>query len=183
MPLATKTVSDLMVPVAQFAVVKAEDSVREAVRRLTKVFLREHDDERVRTILVVDEDQKLVGLLSFRKILKSLVPEALGTLRERLRSLGISTAFAEAGFEDLAGARAEFNARVMEEAQMQVKEIMTVVSRGVETDTPLVEAIRIKFKQDLQVLPVYQGDRLVGVLRDVELFLALAEALGIEGAP
>lgn len=180
MPLVKKTVSDLMVPVAQFPVVKADDSVKEAVRRLTKVFLRERDDERVRTILVVDEAQNVVGMLSFRKILRSLVPEALGKFSERLRALGISAAFAQAGFEELTTARAEFSERVVEEASMQVKEIMTTVHGGVQIDTPLPEAIRIKFKEDLQVVPVYRGDKLIGILRDVELFLALAEVLGID---
>lgn len=181
MPFLKKTVSDLMVPVAQFPVVKAEDSVREAVRRLAKVFLRESGDEaRVRTILVVDKAQNLVGILSFTKILKSLMPEALGKLSERVRMLGISAAFAEAGFEELAEVRAEFADRVMREAEMQVMEIMTKIKRHVEVDTPLTEAIRLKFKEDLQVLPVYQGDRLVGVLRDVDLFLALAEVLGVD---
>jgi CBS domain-containing protein len=182
MPFVKKTAGDVMVPVAQFPVVKEHDSVREAVRRLTKVFLHERDDERVRTILVVDGAQNLVGVLSFRKILRSLVPEALGKLSERLRMLGISVGFAEQGFEELAEARAEFSARVMEESGMQVKEIMTKVREVVQIDTPLVEAIKIKFKfkEDLQVLPVYKGDKLVGVLRDVELFLALAEVLGID---
>jgi predicted transcriptional regulator len=63
---------------------------------------------------------------------------------------------------------------------MQVAEIMTKIKRSVQIETPLVEAIRIKYKEDLDVLPVYSGERPVGVLRDVELFLALAEVLGIE---
>jgi len=180
MPFVKKTVSDVMVPLAQFPVVKEEDSVREAVRRLTKVFLRERDEAKVRTILVVDEAQHIVGMVSFRKILKSLVPEALGKLSERLRALGLSAAFAQAGFEDLAAARAEFSERVVEEASMQVANIMTKIKHSAQIDTPLVEALVIKYKENLDVLPVYSGDRPVGVLRDVELFLALAEVLGIE---
>jgi Mg/Co/Ni transporter MgtE len=66
-----------MVPVAQFPVVKAQDSVREAVRRLAKVFLREHDEAKIRMILVVDDAHHVVGMVRVRKILKSLVPEAL----------------------------------------------------------------------------------------------------------
>jgi predicted transcriptional regulator len=180
MPFVSKTISNVMVPLAQFPVVKAEDSVREAVRRLAKVFLREHDEAKIRTILVVDDAHHVVGMVSFRKILKSLVPEALGKLSERLRALGLQAAFAESGFEDLAAARAEFSERVVEEASMQVAEIMTKIKRSVQIETPLVEAIRIKYKEDLDVLPVYSGERPVGVLRDVELFLALAEVLGIE---
>jgi len=180
MPFIKKTVSDVMVPLAQLPVVKAEDSVRVAVRRLAKVFLSERDEAKVRTILVVDDAQHIIGMVSVRKILKSLVPEALGKLSERLRALGLYSAFAEAGFEDLAAARTEFSERVIEEASMQVKEIMTKIKRNVQMDTPLAEAIMIKYKEDLDVLPVYSGDRPVGVLRDVELFLALAEVLGIE---
>jgi L-lactate dehydrogenase len=45
--------------------------------------------------------------------------EALGTLSERLRMLGSSVTFAEAGFEELAEARTEFTARVMKESEMQ----------------------------------------------------------------
>ena len=180
MPFVSKTISDVMVPLAQFPAVRADDSVREPVRRLAKVFLRERDEEKVRTILVVDDAHHVVGMVSFRRILKSLVPEALGKLSQRLRVLGLYAAFAESGFEDLTAARAEFSERVVEEASMQVDEIMTKIKRSVQIDTPLVEAITIKYKEDLDVLPVYSGHRPVGVLWDVELFLALAEVLGIE---
>lgn len=85
-----------------------------------------------------------------------------GKLSRRLRSLGLSAAFAEAGFEELAGARAEFSERVIEEASIQVQEIMTKIKRSVQVETPLPEAIRIKYHDDLDVLPIYSGDKPVG---------------------
>ena len=40
-----------------------------------------------------------------------------------------------------------------------------------------MEALKTIYKNKITVVPVYEGDRLVGVLRDSDLFLAVADVL------
>jgi hypothetical protein len=46
-----------------------------------------------------------------------------------------------------------------------------------QADSDLLDAIKVKCSNKLTVLPVYDGEKLVGVLRDVDVFLAIAQIL------
>lgn len=187
MPIVSKKASDVMVPLADYPVVTVDDPLEKAVLRLSKEYLEPSSDVRHRTILVVDQDQHLVGILDFRTILESLVSWHAGDVLEGLDSLRVAAAFAEAGFGDLPVEVDDFNEKVKKKANVKVKELMLKVRGTVQADTDLLKAIRLKCKKKLTVLPVYDGDRLIGVLRDVDLFLAMAETLrarrnGLESA-
>jgi len=130
-----------------------------------------------RTILVVDSKGKLVGILDFRSILKVLIPEVAGGLSAKLEALGVSVAFAEASASPLDEARAQFNARVTRNAAVKVKDIMLKVKGTIQADADLLEALKLIFRHKITKLPVYEGNKLVGVLRDTDLFLAVADIL------
>jgi len=52
---------------------------------------------------------------------------------------------------------------------MQVKEIMTGNVEKVETDTPLTEVAQRMKTHDIGMLPVYDGDSLVGMITDRDI--------------
>jgi CBS domain-containing protein len=59
---------------------------------------------------------------------------------------------------------------------MKLKEIMTKNVEAVDPDTPIQEAAGRMRSLDVGVLPVFKGDRLVGMLTDRDLTLrAIAE--------
>lgn len=63
-------------------------------------------------------------------------------------------------------------------SKLQIKEIM---SRPVETttpDCPLEEAARLMLSKDVGCLPVMQGNALVGIITDTDIFEALVTLLG-----
>lgn len=177
MPLVQKKVSDLMVPLAEYPVVRTDHPLRKAVARLSKEYFEPTSEVRHRTILVVDENQRLVGILDFRTILQTLIPWGLWGLLAERSELGAAVALAEAGFEDLGVSREDFNQRVLNEADVPVKDIMLKIRGSIQADDDLLKALRTKIKKKLTVLPVYAGERLVGVIRDVDLFLQLAEIM------
>jgi predicted transcriptional regulator len=177
MPLVKKKVEDLMVPIEKYAVTTAESSLREAVSKLEEGFLKVDPSERHRTILVLDQSMKLVGIIDFRRIIEVLIPECSEKLRKKLEDLGLALRSIRSPLEDLEEAGAKFKNRVMNNAETRVADVMLRTRGSVQMGADLVEAIKIKCSNKLTVLPVYNGDKLVGVLRDVDVFLNIAEIL------
>jgi CBS domain-containing protein len=57
---------------------------------------------------------------------------------------------------------------------MKVREIMTAEPRTVAMETPLAATAALLLDGDCGLLPVVEGDRLVGVVTDRDMFIALA---------
>ena len=99
MPLRRK-VRDVMIPIERYAVVGPEATLREAVLSLRRSYCQVEDgfcaETGPRTILIVDTEGKLRGVLDFRTVLKVLVPEVAGKLSDKLAALEVSVVFAEA---------------------------------------------------------------------------------------
>jgi len=180
MPI-TKKVRDLLVPISEYAVTTLDKPLKEAVPALRKLYCEVEDGKCTeaghRTILVLDHAGKLVGILDFKSILKVLIPEIAGGLTAKLEALGVSIAFAQAGTADLDEARLGFRARVLKNSETQVGEIMLKIRGTIQADADLMDALKVIYTNKITVLPVYDGDRLVGVLRDSDLFLTVADIL------
>jgi CBS domain-containing protein len=180
MPI-TKKVRDLLVPISEYAVTTMDKPLREAVPALRKLYCEVEDGKCTeaghRTILVLDNAGKLVGILDFKSILKVLIPEIAGGLTAKLEALGVSIAFAQAGTADLDEARLSFRARVLKNAETQVGEIMLKIRGTIQADADLMEALKLIYANKITVLPVYDGDKIIGVLRDSDLFLTVADIL------
>lgn len=176
-----KKVKDLTIPLDRYSVVSPDNTLQEAVSSLRGSYCQLDTglctEAGPRAILVVDKKGKLVGILDFRAILKVLIPEVAGGLTRKLESLGVSIAFAEASASSLDEARAQFNARVTGNAAVQVKDIMLKIRGTIQADAELLEALKLIFRYKISKLPVYEGNKLVGVLRDTDLFLAVADIL------
>ena len=180
MPISMK-VRDLMVPIGDYAVTTADKTLGEAVPTLRQLYCEVEwgkcTEAGHRTILVLDEAGSLVGILDFKSILAVLIPEIAGGLTAKLEALGVSIAFAQAGSANLDEARMGFRARVIKNAETKVGNVMLKIKGVITADASLIEALKTIYKNKITVVPVYEGDRLVGVLRDSDLFLAVADVL------
>jgi CBS domain-containing protein len=178
MPI-TKKVRDLMIPIGEYAVARADRPLREAVTALRQIYCQIETGRCTeaghRTVLVLDNGSKLVGILDFKSILKVLIPEVAGSLTQRLASLEMAVAYAEAGAPNLDERRASFHARVLRNADTKVGAIMLKVRGIIQAEADLMDALALLVRNKVTVLPVYDKDNLVGVIRDSDLFLCVAE--------
>ncbi len=180
-----KSVRDIMIPIKDYSTVSIDATLREAVATLRGSYC-ELDSESCteaghRTVFVLDGEGRLKGILNFGAILKTLIPESAGGLTQRLMSAGVSAAFAEEGAADLDDTNLGFRARIRKNAQVKVKDIMLKIRGNIQADAGLMDALKAIFKNKIIKLPVYDGDRLVGVLRDADLLLAVHDFLEEEG--
>jgi len=170
-----------MVPLADYAVTTTESTLREAVFTLQKLYCQVEEGKCThaghRNVLVLDSDNKLVGILNFSTILKVLIPEISGGISGRVESFGVSLAFAQGGVPDLDEARASFRARVIRNAGAKVRDVMLESRGAVEADADILDALKLIYQNKINILPVFENGKLVGVLRESDLFLAVAEVL------
>ena len=177
-----KNVKDLLIPLKDCATTHVDKPLREAIAELQTVFCEIETGKCTeaghRTSLVLDDNDELVGILDFQAILKVLIPEIAGSLSQKLQALGVSIAFAEGDASHLDESNQRLKARVIKNAETKVGEIMLKLrGKNATTDMTLVDALKIMHRNKITVLPVYENDKLVGILRDSDLFLAAASIL------
>ena len=181
MPL-NKRLREIMVPVAKYATTKEDSPLKEAVLKLREVYQDVETGECIeaghRTCLVFDRNSSLVGILDIRSILVTLIPEIAGGIGETLTSLEISVALAEGNMKDREEITADLAERVLLHAETRVGDMMLKVrGKGLQADDFLVQGLKTMHRLKVTVMPVYEGDTLVGVLRDSDLFLHIANIL------
>jgi CBS domain-containing protein len=179
--LLKQKIKDRMIPIENYSTVKPDATLRDAALSLRTSYC-ELDagmctEAGPRTVLVIDDKGKLVGILDFRSFLEVLIPEIAGGLTEKLAALGVSIAFAQADAASLDETRQSFNARVIKNAETKVQDIMLKIRGTIDADASLMDGLKKVFRNKITVLPVYEGDKLVGVLRDTDLFLAVTDIL------
>ncbi len=54
---------------------------------------------------------------------------------------------------------------------------MLKIRGTIDADADLMDALKLIFKNKITVVPVYDGGKVIGVLRESDLFLAVAEVL------
>jgi Mg/Co/Ni transporter MgtE len=177
MPLRKK-VRQIMIPLDKYAVIGPEATLHEAVSVLRRSYCQVETglctEMGPRKVLVVDTAGELMGILNFRSILRVLVPEAAGGLTEKLEALEVSVVFAEAGV-DLPPD--ELKARIWRNAQVKVKDVMFKSRAHVEAEASILDALKLIFEKKVIVLPVYDKGQLIGLVRDADLFLAVADTI------
>jgi acetoin utilization protein AcuB len=62
--------------------------------------------------------------------------------------------------------------------KIKVKDVMIKQVRTVQEDTPIEEAARIIVDNKISALPVMQGEELVGIITETDLFKIMLEMLG-----
>ncbi|MGQ9532179.1 MAG: CBS domain-containing protein [Desulfotomaculales bacterium] len=168
-----KKVRDLMIPVAEYATVSAGATVAEAVAVLKNSFCRLETGECYghRSVLVLDEAGRPLGLLTFRDLLRAIEPRYLAPEKSRL-PVDWNGRVPEVFWEGM------FTERVLAEAQKKVREILPARQLlTVEADDPLMKAAHLMLRHNVGTIPVLEEGRVVGMIRINEVFLAIADAV------
>jgi CBS domain-containing protein len=177
----TLIVSDLMVPLAEYARVSKEATLYDAVIALEKA--QETFDpkkHRHRAILVFDENNKIVGKLAQLDILKALEPKyaEMGDLGPLSRG-GFSPQFLRSMVEKFSLWDKPLGDICNKAARVKVESIMYTPTEGeyVEESASLSEAIHQLVVGHHQSLLVTKGGEIVGILRLVDVFKEVCDTM------
>lgn len=157
--LKERSTGELMVPASAYRKVRADEPIRTVVEALRDELFKGERGKVVeqgrRTVLVYDRRECFVGCLRLNDILALMVP---GFLRDSPYSSYFTGMF-------LAQTKVVGNQAVGD-----------IVSPGPSVDigVPLMEALYLMVKERLINLPVFEGGQMVGILRDKDLLLEVA---------
>ncbi|HHW42443.1 CBS domain-containing protein [Desulfofundulus thermobenzoicus] len=157
--MTEKLVKEIMIPVSEYATVYSHDPLLKAIRVLRESF---HRDEKGvvgghRSVLVLDENNDLVGILTIRTILKAI----------EVQSIGPSWASLFAGPVIKSG------------LNMPVREVMRpVLKPSVRVNDTVTRAIHVLLRSQVNILPVMDQGKVVGIVRSIDFFEIIGEVLG-----
>ncbi|MDI6710261.1 MAG: CBS domain-containing protein [Bacillota bacterium] len=168
-----KKVRDLMIPIEEYATVPQNATVREAVAAVASSFKQLPTGEYTghRSVLVLDGQRRLVGLLTYRDLIRAVEPQLLDA--DKLpRGLPWEVDVPDVPWEGF------FEQRSRAEAQKPVSEVMRPLELiTVDADAPLLKAIHLMLTANIGSVPVMENGVIVGMVRMNEVFKAVADAV------
>lgn len=137
--------------------IKQDVSIEEAIKELlTDAF---------NGFVVFDENDKFVGILSLQDIAAATVPEQFRN------NIGMANAMYRHGF---------FKERCLEIKNKKVKDVMRKDALKVDLSTNIMAITADFLKNDLYIVPVFDRNKLVGVITRNEIKHALARGMELE---
>lgn len=172
-------VSDLMVPLSEYATVPDHATLFEAVMALEKAqekYSYKHSEYRHRAVLVLDEQNKVVGKVSQIDVLRALEPKYEEILDGRgLRGVGFSRKFLKTMLKDYVLFDSPLHDICRKASEQPVTKFMEKPTEGefVAETASLDEAIHLFVIGHHQSLLVTRDGGIVGILRVTDVFTAV----------
>ncbi|MFA5903652.1 MAG: CBS domain-containing protein [Desulfobacula sp.] len=181
-----KKVKEVMIALSDYATVSEDDTLATAIKTLKKA----RDDKKYvhkhRSVLVYDKKKNIVGKVSIRCVLQSLEPkycqlehqDAKGSLGAS--RFGFSEHFLNSLIENFCLWDETLEELVKHATKQKIKDIMYTPSNGefVDEDASLAAAVHQFILGTHQSLLVTKKKKVTGILRLVDLFDLVSEALG-----
>jgi CBS domain-containing protein len=177
----SQKIREFMIPLSNAATATADMPLKEAIRALRKLYCEVEEgkctEAGFRTIVVLDGSGRIVGILDFQTIINVLIPETAGSFPAKLRAVWDSLGAVSPNLPSLEETKLGLRARIMKNAEKPVGDIMLKIRGTISADADVLEALMVLCENKVSVMPVYEGDEVVGVVRDSDLFLKIAEIL------
>jgi len=174
-------VKQTMVPLSSFASIREDQSVAHAAEAILEGFIHTLTTSTVqetvhRSILVLGEEDSVVGIITFSDLLQGLQPSYMRLLAER-PPMADSIHLESPNYSGM------FTIMARDLATKTVREIMPDTPPVIDADANLMEAATRCLDMSLRRLLVTENDRIVGVIREQDLFFELANIVTQHGRP
>ena len=179
--MRTITVKELMVPLEEYATVRQEATLREAILALEKAQMTlDPSQYKHRAILVLDESGKVVSKITMKNILIALEPnygkvEGMGVLERS----GYSPDLIQSMLVDIALWTEPLQFFRERATKLKVGDFIQAPSEDeyIDDNATLGEAIHQLMVQPYHSLLVTSGDRVVGILRLSDVFTKICDII------
>ena len=173
---AEKKVKDIMISIADYTSVSVDTTVREAIQKLMDSFKSLVSSSRVmetghRSLLIFDQNRNLVGVLSIMDLIKGVRPAYLSASRPDMsESIQFSSLFWNS-WDGL------FSIQMDALKEKKVGELMSEPPPMIDGDTNLIQVADIMFKTQRRRLIVTEGKKVIGIVREQDLFFEMARII------
>jgi len=173
--VTTKRAGEIMIPLDQYPHIPYWFTLRQAVAALEKSEIeREGRKSLPRALLVFDEHYHLLGCVRRRDILRGLEPKFLRTMPISHRK-SLFDVEVDPNLVDLSTGK--ISLALQERADQPVSEIMSPITTMVDVNDHLAKIIYKMINRDLNLIAVSRDDKVVGVVRSVDVFHEVANLL------
>jgi len=165
------TVGDIMVPIADYPRVTPNATLREAILVMEASQLVVAGRSSLpRVLLVVNEEDHLLGHVRRRDVMRGLEPKFLLTkpleYRKQWFHVDVDPLLSELSIEHVVK-------EIREHAEHPVTDVMLPMKGSVRIDDPVMTAEYEMRSLGVPLVPVMDGNRVIGVVRTVEIFAEL----------
>ncbi len=163
--MSDQKVKELMRPLKNYEIVRKSDYLEDII----DIFIKDVENRHSK-ILAVEEDNKIIGILSIGDILR--------TLKKLTRTYGQHEIFESSALTSYGSRNLKHNTEKDLEVgfSLKVKEIMKVNREKINTEDLAITALDLILENNLRILPVYNQDQeIVGIIRDVDLLECIVE--------
>jgi len=170
-----KRAGDIMIPLDEYPHLPYWFTLRQATVELEKSeVVIEGRKSLPRAVLIFDEKYQLMGMARRRDIMRGLEPEfLLGRpieSRKTLFDVKVDPNLSELSYDKLLQG-------MRRQAERPISDVMRPIATTVDFEDHLVKVIYEMVDRGMSILPVLKEGKVVGVVRSVDAFRALAEIL------
>ncbi|RKO65559.1 CBS domain-containing protein [Desulfofundulus salinus] len=163
----TRKVRELMVPLSEYPVVYETDTLKDAIKVLRNYRAAGHEH---RSLLVfsktrkVGDEEQLVGILTTRDILNAIKKNRMLYDNTELFTMSWAFFYRKEPLNELTVTRVGQAIRPLVDAYVQADDIVT-------------RAIELMLTKNVNILPVFEGKKAVGIIRAIDLLDYIAGML------
>ena len=173
---SVKRVREMMIPLEEYPWVRIDDTLKYAVRVMEEAHLQVGRRASLpRVLLVFDRDDDLVGIVRRRDIMRGLEPDFLveQPLDKRVRyfDVGLDPHLSELSVD---GDFQKVVKGLRDQSSRPVGDVLRPIHTSLGPDDLIMKAVYEMVSLNESLIPVVEDDRLVGVIRSVDVFHALA---------
>jgi DNA-binding response OmpR family regulator len=168
-----KTVRDVMIPIADYTTLNQESTIKEAIDKLRESFFAKVSTSRImetghRSLLVFDDQGKIIGILAIIDLLRAIMP---GYLSAPKPSTADSIQYSPMFWTGM------FTREVTRLAGKKIKDVMSPAPRTIEGNANLMEAAYTMIYQNKRRLAVMDSGEVIGIIREQDLFFEIERIL------
>ena len=168
-----KRVMGIMVPLQEYTMVSAEDSVKDAILKLKASFASKLSTSRLmetghRSVLVMDDKNIVQGILAIRDLLELVLPSYLTAPKP---SMADSIQYSPMFWQGM------FIKEVKQKSEIRIRDVMSPAPLTIEGTASLMEAAYMMMKNNARRLVVKTAGKVIGVIREQDLFFEMEKIL------
>jgi len=168
-----RRVGEIMIPLKDYPHLPVWSSMLEAIEMMHRAELEVRGRKSLpRIILLFDLDGSISGTVRRRDLMQGMEPQFLlgQSLQQRIKLFDIQV---DPHLSELWPDR--WLEGIREQVDRPVTDVMRPIERTIDSDELIMNAVYEMVNHDLILLPVLEEDKVVGVIRTVDVFHEIAE--------